>query len=770
MKAQLSNSISLNIDEQKNTIEVSYKGSTVLTGRPYLELNGKEYRDFVLTSSYKEKDKIKVDFKKDQFDFSLVLRSYYDNSFYLYYEKNENKKVEGELIWNFEFDFTNLEKVLVYHIGRELVEYSKAFGYYTRMEAGLEVKSQPPSDSSEYPPSIEELEHGNELSQSPWSFPVLLKDLSVFSEKIPVIFALAKLKDSLLSLIPASDYGYKSFLRINGKNEKFKVKIRSRCFMENYSSKVIPLASISFGEDPYAVIKNSVLCLKENSNSGIMLRDEKKFPEVFNYLGWCSWNSYLNNVSEEKLIKSIKSFSVNKIPVKFIIIDDGWLSVKDGKLSSFEPDKIKFPNGFKEVAKVAKENGIKFVGVWHTLQGYWGGIDPESFKDYKEFLMEDKLNLKRFLPSPENFKGFKFFHDWYNYLRKEGIKFVKVDNQNDQPTYYFNNIPNQEGARNLLHLLQASAHGNNMEILNCMCMVPESYLNWISSNVARASTDYVPHWKGGAKFHIFFCIFNSLWYSNFTWPDFDMFTTYDPNAYLHAIFRAISGGPIYFTDRYDKDSNVELLRKLSFKDGRIPRPSEPALPTSDIIFEDVYNSKVPLKARTFIEVNGFGKVGILVVANINKNGEVEDFSVSPSDIFDDKQNDYLVYDWREGKFSICKLSERIKGKLNELDWKLYIISPIKEDIGIVGLTDVFISPRGISKIEKFNDGFLINLEDEGTYKILVLSKEIKEVVGNSGKYKYSTNLDDFKTYRVFNGLLEVRTKDKAIFVKFNKKT
>jgi hypothetical protein len=183
-----------------------------------------------------------------------------------------------------------------------------------------------------------------------------------------------------------------------------------------------------------------------------------------------------------------------------------------------------------------------------------------------------------------------------------------------------------------------------MEILNCMCMTPGTHFNWIRSNVARASSDYILGWKNGTKFHIFFCVYNSLWYSSFAWPDFDMFTTYDPYAWIHAVLRVVSGGPIYFTDRYDKASNLELIKKLTLSDGRIPRPDAPALPTKDVIFEDIYNARIPIKARSFVSVEGFGRVGLVVVTNVNKNGETEDYLVSPSDLFEE-EGEYLVYDW-----------------------------------------------------------------------------------------------------------------------------
>ncbi|MGC8577475.1 MAG: Sip1-related alpha-galactosidase [Thermoproteota archaeon] len=766
MRYNLTNAISLEVDEERNLLLILYGKNTIIKGKPLVEWNGKVYSNFKLEAN-EHKDGIEFLLHQEGFKASLVIKSYGSNAIYLYYDKVPKGDGKNESIGFFEFDILRLYKMLVYHLGKHPIAYNKAFGYYTPREAGLKTTSEPPSEPVDYPPKIEEVEQKNEFSQDAFSFPILLKDISYLSENVPIVFMLVKTLENIsASFLPSSDYGYKSLIRVNGKAEDLRIKVKSRNFTANNFSEKIPLLSIAFNEDPYEAIAASVQCLRESSSVRVVLRNEKKFPDVFNYLGWCSWNSYLHSVSEEKILNSIYSFSRNKIPVGFIIIDDGWLSVRDGKLTSFYPDKEKFPNGFKKIVQIAKSNGIKFVGVWHTLQGYWGGIDAESFSEYKESLMRDQLKLERYLPSPEKLRGFRFFHDWYSYLSKEGISFVKVDNQNDQPTYFLNNIPNQEGAKNLQHSLQAAAYGAGMEILNCMCMGPENYFNWIRSNVARASSDYIPGWKNGTKFHIFFCVYNSLWYSSFAWPDFDMFTTYDPYAWIHAVFRAISGGPVYFTDRYDKASNLELIKKLALSDGRIPKPDEPALPTKDVIFEDVYNTRIPVKARSFVNVEGFGRVGLVVVANINKNGETEDYLISPSDLFNE-EGEYLVYDWRANNALICKLKDAIKGKLSELDWKLYIISPLSESIGIVGLVDVFVSPKGISRLERVENSLILRLEDSGTFKIFVGNRKVKAVAGSSGKYNYDENLSMLHTYKTSEGMLEFKSDDETLIICFS---
>ena len=68
-----------------------------------------------------------------------------------------------------------------------------------------------------------------------------------------------------------------------------------------------------------------------------------------------------------------------KIPVRWMLMDDGWLSTKGELLCDFAPEPAKFPNGFgKMIADIKAESDIRWFGVWHALCGYWQGIAPES--------------------------------------------------------------------------------------------------------------------------------------------------------------------------------------------------------------------------------------------------------------------------------------------------------------------------------------------------------------------------------------------------------
>lgn len=115
-------------------------------------------------------------------------------------------------------------------------------------------------------------------------------------------------------------------------------------------------------------------------------------------------------------------------------------------------------------------------------------------------------------------------------------------------------------------------------------------------------TEGDPFWLQGC--HMVYCAYNSLWMGQFIHPDWDMFQSSHPSAEFHAASRAISGGPIYISDKVGQH-NFELLKTFALPDGTILRCENYALPTRDLLFED------PLKdGKTMLKIWNLNKVNI----------------------------------------------------------------------------------------------------------------------------------------------------------------
>ena len=77
---------------------------------------------------------------------------------------------------------------------------------------------------------------------------------------------------------------------------------------------------------------------------------------MFHYLGWCSWDAFYKEVSESLLQQKVNEIRQKQIPIKWMLIDDGWLSAQGQLLCGFEPDQEKFPRQFKPMIQEIKEN------------------------------------------------------------------------------------------------------------------------------------------------------------------------------------------------------------------------------------------------------------------------------------------------------------------------------------------------------------------------------------------------------------------------------
>lgn len=91
------------------------------------------------------------------------------------------------------------------------------------------------------------------------------------------------------------------------------------------------------------------------------------------------------------------------------------------------------------------------------------------------------------------------------------------------------------------------------------------------------------------------CAYNSMWMGQIIQPDWDMFQSDHLCAKFHAGSRAICGGPVYVSDSVG-GHDFDLIKKLVFPDGTIPKCQHFALPTRDCLFKNpLFDKKTILK-------------------------------------------------------------------------------------------------------------------------------------------------------------------------------
>lgn len=344
-----------------------------------------------------------------------------------------------------------------------------------------------------------------------------------------------------------------------------------------------------------AVEKNYAAAVK-NGAIGVPLRRARKYPEIFEKFGWCSWNAFYQDVTSEKIFRKLDEFREKKIPVRWVIIDDGWSTVEDGKLMAFEADPVKFPEGLANcIARMKREYGIEAVGVWHAFQSYWDGIHPESplveqFDDCLMHTMKGKV-----LPCSDPEKAFAFWDAWHAYLRSCGVDFVKVDNQSSSCETFEGTLPTALGARNTHISLEKSVYRHfDGKIINCMGMDAINALQRPKTAVSRNSDDFFPDRENGFAKHLRQNAYNAIWHSQLHYCDYDMWWSGTSAPVQSGVLRAISGGPVYVSDKQNI-SCLEHILPVAGSDGEICRLDDAAVPTEDCVYLDFEAERKLLK-------------------------------------------------------------------------------------------------------------------------------------------------------------------------------
>jgi raffinose synthase len=572
-----------------------------------------------------------------------------------------------------------------------------------------------------------------------WTIPTKIAKIEDLQETDNQFF-LWKFKDgTYAAAIPLIGKEYVSTI---GRNAN-KWGVFSKSLVDNCEPTNEPLLAIAFGKNLYQTIENVYQVGLTAIGKQASLRKNKVYPAVFNHFMWCSWNSLGHEINEQNLLDAAESFSKHGLKLPLMLIDDGWSDVTaygTGKLNSFKANKSKFPNGLKGLIAHLKQNfHVGKVGIWHTYNGYWAGISPVSseFNAYQNmfFKYQDKVTWtdkpkENFLfIDPKNNQSGIFYENWHEYLKKQGVSFVKVDNQLVNDRISANHYSFAETSESLQSKLQKSVDKHfEGSILNCMSLTTDALYNYASSAIARSSEDYLPNntnydIKGGnAAIHVLNNAFNALWLSQMVWTDADMFQTHHPQALYHAMYRAVSGGPIYITDSAGKQ-NFDLIYKLIYHDGTIIRAEKPGMPTEDCIFN--FQSQKPLKV-----FNKSNNAGIIAAFNVSDANLVKG-TISPTDIPDMNSNLYVMYDYNLQTVKVVKHELKIGISLQRLKSNMFYFVPLQNGFAAIGNVEKLNAPQTIMHQTINGNNITISLYDEGTLVVYSEQKPKKVFADNA---------------------------------------
>ena len=442
---------------------------------------------------------------------------------------------------------------------------------------------------------------------------------------------------------------------------------------------------------------------------GIPMRQERRLPEQFRSLGWCSWNAFYTDVDETGLRQKAEEFTQKSVPVRWMIIDDGWMSTQDTFLTDFTPDRKKFPKGFSQMVKDIRQNSaIQKFGVWHALGGYWSGVQKGSVLAEQEAEHLKECTNGLLVPSPEH--GAAFYQHWYQLLRRQGIEFVKVDGQSTAARYFENTLPVSSAVRGMNEALESGASLMDNNVLNCMGMAMENILARPASAVSRNSDDFFPNREGSFTEHLLENAYNAIYHDELYCCDWDMFWTSHPDGRKHSLLRAISGGPVYFSDRVG-ETNPDVLKPLAYLDGSLPMMIRSAKPTEDCVFSDPRSGGV-LKLHNAAP---WGSVMAGGIAVYNLTGEQQNFSFAPSDIPElEKSRRYWIYDWFGKQAYSMDAEERFEGTIDAQGFGWYVILPERESLSCLGLTEKYVGFSAVESVSEVSGCTTVVLRETGT--------------------------------------------------------
>ncbi|HZJ87547.1 MAG TPA: Sip1-related alpha-galactosidase, partial [Sphaerochaeta sp.] len=214
------------------------------------------------------------------------------------------------------------------------------------------------------------------------------------------------------------------------------ISLHLSSFAEGKSEMSAFAIAFAVASDPYKAADSVFAYATQTLQLPSYVEHKRRLP-LNETLGWCSWDAFYHQVDEKGVLEKAAELTEKGVPVRWMLIDDGWLQQNEQRLTSLEEDREKFPSGFAELIHTLKrEHGIQWVGVWHAFAGYWGGIDPASSLAKAMPNCFYTTANGAMVPNVIDEGARTFWDRWYGMLRSKGVDFVKVDGQSSVANHY----------------------------------------------------------------------------------------------------------------------------------------------------------------------------------------------------------------------------------------------------------------------------------------------------------------------------------------------
>jgi len=540
-----------------------------------------------------------------------------------------------------------------------------------------------------------------------WTRPHFDPDLRLLPGR--TLSLLWRTPSAYFQLLPVTGPAYRADLQADGRERGLAVRIFSgQGGMTSCRTLAFVLGG---GDNPYLLPDRNVALALRHLNGQTLPRNAKIYPEILDYLGWCSWDAFYHEVNEQGLLAKAEELRRLGLPVRWVMIDDGWSEVQGRKLYGMDADPAKFPRGLAHTIEALKRQyGIRWVGVWHTIAGYWDGIHPDSgmARDLRECLYVTRRG--NVIPHPDAGRGFGFWHAWHGYLARQGVDFVKVDSQSAVHNFLRHHLPVGQAASAAHTALEASAALHfDRTIINCMGMSAENIWHRPVSAVSRNSDDFVPQERRGFREHALQNAYNAYFHGAWYWGDWDMFWTKNHDDVQNMVLRAVSGGPVYFSDALG-GTDPATVWPLIFRDGKIMRCDRTANPTPDCLTRSPLAEPMPLKLW-----NTAGGAGVVAAFHIGEAQTDVRGAISLDDVPEMTADSAWVYEHFSRTAVRLARGQSMPFALQAEQCKLFLLVPDRGAVTPIGLADKLISSAAVERQWEEGKSLMVRLREGGTF-------------------------------------------------------
>lgn len=485
--------------------------------------------------------------------------------------------------------------------------------------------------------------------------------------------------------------GASVFSELEGTPDGCALRLASRCAGTAHLNGCV--LAISAAPSPYDAVAQTFRAAHDAGKIAVPLRADRPLPEMFRYFGWCTWNAFYHDVTDAGMTEKLAEFREKDLPVRWVLIDDGWSPTENDRLAGFGANPEKFPNGLRGfTARAKSEYGVDWVGVWHAFMGYWRGVSPDSAiaAQYRDHLTT--LNSEVLLPGPTADDAFAFYDAWHESLANDGVDFVKIDAQGCLKDYLHGERPAVPAAAEMHRGIERSvARHFDGRMINCMGVTQENFFARPQTALTRNSDDFFPDRPDSFRTHLMQNAYTAVFQHNLYACDWDMWWSQHHSAKRSAVLRAISGGPIYVSDKVG-ETDAAMIRPLIEADGRLLMCDDAAMPTRDCLF------RCPTDGGAVKLFNRAGDAGVVAVFNITMDKQPVTAEIRLTDVeWLNFNKEYIAFSYFSHKFYRVSRDTVLHCTLGYEDAETFCFYPIQDGKIMIGDISKYISAASAEK-------------------------------------------------------------------------